>query len=109
MELTRFQRKNLVAYRQYHDDPPTWGGYFRRTWHLYLFIVGWIIGGALLVYWLGFPLVSAVLLGMLAGCLIRDYGMYRKFLQLWPALAEILDWERIDDLLQGNPKQEKTG
>ena len=97
MDLTPFQRVNLALYRQLRDTKPTWAWYLRKNCRRFLVLGGIGIGGASLVTWLGSPVAGVGLLGLVAGVLIRDLGMIRRFLLFWPVL-QVLNWQALEEL-----------
>lgn len=54
-----------------------------------------------------FPLWTA-LLGVFLGMCMRDLGQARASLRFWPIFAEIIDWSRVDELLDP-PTSEQPG
>ena len=55
--------------------------------------------GIVLMAALKAPAFSFILVGMVIGTLSRDLGAFRKTVRVWPALAAVLDFNRIDQLL----------
>jgi hypothetical protein len=99
MHLTTWQYKNLKAYLEYRDRPPSWIGYIRRSWRVYSLIIALFGLAAAIVYAIELRELSLVFVGMLAGLLLRDFAGYRKFLQLWPLLNAVFDWEYTKELV----------
>ena len=108
MTLTPLQRITLTAYLEYGHTPPTWGKRFRRAWRRHMILVGMGVIGVS-AFLLGGVMEPAVgFAAFIAGAILGDVGMFRRFPHLWPALAQILDRERIGELLAedghgGNP------
>jgi hypothetical protein len=107
MHLTNWQHKNLKAYLEYRDRPPSWIGYIKRSWRVYLLIFASFGLVAALDYALEFRELSLVMVGMLAGLLLRDFGVYRKFLQVWPLLDAIFDWEYMKELEASHQRRQE--
>jgi hypothetical protein len=42
-------------------------------------------------------------LGVLAGVLLRDLAWFAATERGWPTQALVIDWERVEQLLNGNP------
>ena len=55
---------------------------------------------AVLTYTFRLPSVGLILVGMAIGAISRDFGMFRKMVIVWPVLSRVLDWRRIDELLE---------
>lgn len=90
------ERRILTAYRSWRTQPPTWGTMLRRYAGIWLVLVGL----ALLVFGIlhHTPIETAGWLvdGMVLGAILRDLGAIRQQLAVWPTLAEIVDWARVD-------------
>jgi hypothetical protein len=113
MHLTAFQRRALEVYHWYRHHPPAWKFYLAAMlWRSsYLIYLG-IVGVAILLL-----LVSRVtaiggwiylLLGIIIGNVVRALLSYRQTIDLWPVLERIIDWDKVDALLQTQPS-ERTG
>ncbi len=38
--------------------------------------------------------------GLLVGALARDVATFRRVLQIWPALSQVLDWQGVEQVLK---------
>ncbi len=96
MQLTREQRKNLELYRTYRQAPPTFWRLVRGNLWRYALMAALVA----LLFWLapiaGLGAVPPIALGVLLGVLGRDTGIFLRFIRVWPALAAVLDWERVE-------------
>jgi hypothetical protein len=110
MQLTTFQRRALEVYRWYRHHPPAWQFYlsallWRSASQIYL-AIGAI---ALLIVLIG--RTSAIgawiylLLGVIIGMIVRALLSYQHTIRLWPVLASIIDWDKVDALLQPLPSE----
>jgi len=99
MALTKIQRIVLQRYQGYRQQPPTLLGLFRQSWQ----VEAILIVASALVIWFAYNsyVFWAVYLvaGLLVGALARDVGSFRRFLQVWPALSQVLDWQRVEQEL----------
>jgi hypothetical protein len=106
MVLTDRQRLMLQAYQEYRQGGATWVGLgpavLRR-------LVRWIIsfGGiiALACYLLdtaGAMRISLLCGGGFLGAMGRELAGCRYTIRVWPVLQTIIDWPRVQDLLQRN-------
>ncbi len=89
----------LTAYLEYGASPPTWGKLLRRAWKRHLILFGLGALGVSLMLWNDAVDVAVGFAAFIAGAFLGDIGMFRRFLQLWPALTQVLDRGRIDELL----------
>ena len=99
MKLTPLQRMTLTAYLEYGDSPPTWGKLIRRAWRRHLILVGTGVITVIVLLLLGGVEAVVGFAAFMAGAILGEIGMYRRFLHLWPALARVLNRKRIDELL----------
>lgn len=106
MELTPLQRKALRGSLYFRAKKPTLGRLFWKSWRLYLtLVVAFILFAVVVEKLTSFKFYyTCFALGLLWGVLIRDIGSYRKFLNLWPVLSKVLNWNEVDALLKENPK-----
>lgn len=108
MQLTKFQRRALEVYRWYRRHPPTLQFYliamiWRSSYLLYLGIFGvsvllLLIGRATAIGgWI------YLLLGIIVGIIIRTILYYHQTIRLWPVFDIIIDWDKVEALLQTEP------
>ncbi len=99
MQVTKLQRKALEEYRQFRRREPSLIGLMRSALKLHVLMV--LVGAAVavLVTAIGQKETGLIVIGMVLGAVIRDYGIFRRFTKLWPALSETMNWRRIDELL----------
>lgn len=45
------------------------------------------------------PFATFGVIGIAIGALSRDFGRFHQTVKLWPALDEVIDWNKVDDLL----------
>ena len=48
------------------------------------------------------------MMGMGVGAKSRDFGIFRIFVKIWPALAAALDWGKIDALIDPDQSSSQT-
>ena len=101
MTLTPVQKKFLIGYRSFHLRAPTFGYLFRLNLRGLgvLFLVTLI--GVSLALSSQFQLTAPGLFvaGMGFGSMLRVVGQIRLSTKAWPALNEVIDWEKVDALL----------
>jgi hypothetical protein len=83
------------------DKGYTLGRYYRWQARIYVFLL--LIFGAGIAYfaWLGFEAAAVAMVGMLAGVLLRDFGVARGQMKSWPIQSRLLDWDRVRRLADG--------
>jgi hypothetical protein len=98
MKLTRVQRKLLKVYERFNGESVTLSGILRLcfpSWPLLTLGVGygyWMVSSGITLGWL--------VVGLCAGAMLRDVGRFQILLRTWPAVREIISWERVADLLR---------
>ena len=97
--LTALERKLLVTYRAWHDRPPTLLRMVGMNWKPFLFLLVYGLGSFALCVSFHIPNVGYLVLGFVCGAILRDLGTFRRLYKLWPFLDEVLNWRRIDQLL----------
>jgi hypothetical protein len=94
------QKEVLTQYLRWRKSPPSIARLFRRSVrnHLRMVLVG--VGGAWLSFAIGTGIGAIVIRGELGGVLLRDIAWFRVMARTWPTLAAVLDWERVEQLLE---------
>src|SRR5262249_26951785 len=109
MELTRPQRRMLRFYREHRDKPPTIGGFVRHGARVLVVWGGW--AAAVGIYFSSVresPALAYLFVGMFTGAALREFRGYVYTVQVWPALAAIVDWQRVEELARfadGEPRR----
>ena len=114
MHLTPFQRRVLQVYRWYHQHPPAWRFYlttmmWRSSYQIYLGIVGIAVLLLLISRTAAIGRWIDLLLGILIGIIIRAMLSYRQTIRLWPVFDSIIDWGRVEALLEPQPSERTEG
>ena len=99
MQLTPIQRIVLQRYLDYQKHGPTFASLMRQSWRAELIVIIVSVLGAWVVYRLHFPAMSYFIVGLMVGALARDAGSFRRVVQIWPAIAQVLDWQRVEQAL----------
>lgn len=95
MNLTAFQRRTLEDWRRMNPTGLTWKMGLRRLWR------SWSLMAALsVVAFLIFPQVWMLVAGLVAGSCLRDLGYVRSARAVWPVSFEVIDWTKVDKLLE---------
>jgi hypothetical protein len=110
MYLTKFQRRALELYRWYHQHPPTLQFYLiAMIWRSSYVIYLGIVGVAVLLLLISRASVIGgwiyLLLGVIIGIIIRALLHYHQTIRLWPVFDIIIDWNKVEALLQTQPPE----
>ena len=100
MALTKAQFDILRRYRNYRDRPPTVAGLLRHSWKVHAFLCLTVGLGAWACQAMRAYVGAYVVIGLGIGAIARDIGIFRRSVQHWPILVQILDWQQIDALLE---------
>lgn len=98
MTLSRIQRRTLLHYRGLQSDQASIFGQIRRNLGVYTYL---LVVAVVLVP-IGFTVDESfgmILLGILLGYLIRDIRHFIMVNRVWPIMANVLNWQRIEELL----------
>jgi hypothetical protein len=99
MQLTKGQRRNLELYANYHSAPPTLWQLVRQNLWRYGAIALLVILLFFLVPAAGAEYLKWIATGLFLGVLLRDISRFRQFVHTWPAMEAVLDWQRLEALL----------
>ncbi len=99
MTLTPLQRAILKQYQQFREHPPTVERLFALSTRFYtalliglgLAALPWITLGQWNQVWMSVAFAF--------GVLFRDFQLNRLSVRFWPAVAEVLDWKKVDELV----------
>jgi hypothetical protein len=102
MKLTKLQKKTLEFFHSCRSKPPTIGRQLGFNWFAWvpLLVVG--VLGCLVLLTPGFEKVGWLWVGLIAGAFARDIGRFRGVVSVWPVYKEIINWQRVSDLLDSN-------
>ena len=96
----KLQQQVLNHYQEYHRIYPTLVQLIVRNLGRYLLIIAVAALVLVLSYALERPAVANFVLGLLIGALLRDLGTFIQFTKTWPIIDPVLDWDRIEALLE---------
>ncbi len=104
MKLTKLQKKTLQYFESFSTETPTVIRQMRFNWFAWLPLL--IIGvlGLLLLFTPGFECAGWLWIGLVAGAVFRDIGRFRGIVRVWPVYREIIDWQRVKELLKTDDK-----
>ena len=95
------EQKFAVRLLSFRDQPLTmWKLY--RTEAKELAILFLVYGlGVVYFSWINLGIGVYMLLGCLAGVLLRDFRNFRAQTKLWPMQIKLLDWEKVERMAAG--------
>lgn len=108
MKLTSLQYRSLKNNWKFHTEGWSAGmilGLMGWRW-LVLAILGLVAG---FVGWRVHPVVSGLAAGICFGAILRDIGTLRMNGRMWPITDEIIDWPRVEELLQLHERRDQNG
>ena len=101
VNLTAHHRKLLGNYRSYHQTAPTFGSLLRQHAGALTILVGITVAGAYLALhsWGWTFGAGCFVSGLGFGSLVRIFRPLASFARLWPVIDHIVDWQKVDALL----------
>ena len=63
---------------------------------------------ATLCFSIGIAPVGYTMIGMLVGAISRDLGHFWKHAHVWPIVSKIIDWQKLNALLNDQQPKPKT-
>jgi hypothetical protein len=99
MKPTKIQLKLLRYYERFRAESLTVPDVIRICWRSWLALVV----GAIFGYWVataGMPVIGWLVIGMCGGAFLRDIGRFQVLFRTWPVLREVINWERVRELIQ---------
>ena len=99
MRLTKLQRSHLEFSRRYRNEPLILGTLLWAMKFKYLAGALYFGASAVLTYaiWGVFPPI--LLAVSFVTLLLRDFGVFLRTVQIWPVQQQVIDWEKVDQLL----------
>ena len=98
MKLTSLQKAVLQMYWRYHLGGWKRSPVLRSMWWRWLLLLvyavlgGWLLSGVSTG-------AAGLVIGVAAGAFLRDIGRIVQSCRIWPAVHEITDWHRVEQLL----------
>jgi hypothetical protein len=94
-DLTPLQRKYIRNLWEYCRTPPTLGRIYAKIAAPYIVLIALMALVAYLCLVIGRYELAWFASGMIVGTIVRDLGMFRRAIQLWPVTAAVLDREKL--------------
>ncbi len=106
--MTGFHRRILLSYKAKQAKTPTLAGMIQGYWMVALsLIVGALLADAIL-FVLHLSALAYLIAGGVLGWLIHTIWMYQKNVEGWPVVEQLLDWQKIDELLDQAETEAKS-
>ncbi len=103
MPLTALQRTAFESYRTFRESPPTfWRLMAHASRGFAIVFIIFSLGSILLLYLEVSESAGWFYAGLGVGLIWSNIKYFRFTVRIWPVLARVLDWQKIDDLLDGN-------
>ena len=104
MKLSRLQRKVLSNYQIFHASPPTIAKLMSMSIVAHIAMLMCIGTALALAIAANEKYMAAAIAGSVVGALSRDLGVFIRIVRVWPVLNSIIDWNKVDSLLDGESK-----
>jgi hypothetical protein len=62
--------------------------------------------GCMVLSFHGFENIGWLWIGFAGGAFGRDIGRFRGLVRVWPIYKEIINWQRVSELLESNEKHD---
>ena len=97
---TRLSKNVLRQLKIQHSSVMSMSRFYRIFWRYYLLLVV-TLGSVAAIFWsVGSDAAALAIVGIIVGVLLRDIYWFRGSLATWPTLDAIVDWDRVDNLLE---------
>jgi len=97
MKLTIYQLKFLRAWLSYYRFGCTFNQWFRLSWKVLLFFAVMLACSILIA--LVVPMVGWVCFAFYLGTVLRDFTYFRLGRRRWPVVLDVVNWERVQQLV----------
>jgi hypothetical protein len=106
MKLTKLQKKTLQFFHSCRSEPPTVGRQLSFNWFAWLLLLIIAALGCVVLLTPGFANAGWLWIGLVAGAFGRDIGRYRGIVRVWPVYREIINWQKVSELLESSEKHD---
>jgi hypothetical protein len=102
MKLTSSQLKFLRAWLQFYHSGFTFGQWFRLNWKVLLILAVMLVLSGLIASVI--PIVGWLCFGFYLGLASRDITYFRIARRRWPAVLDVVNWDRVQQLVDAEEK-----
>jgi len=104
---TRLNKNILRQFKIQHQAVMSMSRLYRIFWPYYLLQIA-ILGSVAAIFCnAGSDALALGIVGIIAGMLLRYFYWFRRSLATWPTLDAIVDWDRVDNLLEPTSQSEE--
>jgi len=101
VKLTKVQRKMLLGWHHTHEYGMSLAFFLRKA------LTSWALlalpaAAAYFIIVPNLPGLGWTVVGLCIGAALRDIGYYRIGLDFWPIRDQIVDWQRVTELLDAD-------
>ena len=97
--MTPIQLRSLRLYQEFRDKPMSIGSLLRRNAKLYGFLFLLFAALAAFVYAVYGLVPSLFIVTAFTAMVLRDIGHFRRTAQVWPCMREVIDWGKVEELV----------
>jgi len=101
MALSRWQQEALRNYQSLRGKTPNLQETLRKRRPLRIVVTLAVAAGCGLLAWSGYPALASFLGGLFVGLWAASLGYVQRFLDIWPLLDAMLDWNRVEAAQRG--------
>jgi hypothetical protein len=104
MKFTKLQRKTLLYFHSFSSASPTIGRQLAFNWFAWLSLLILAMIGCVVLLIPGYAAAGCLWLGIVVGAFFRDIGRYRGVVRVWPVYREIINWQRVSELIDSSER-----
>lgn len=108
MKLTKIQIKTLQFLELFNSKPVSIGRQMRFNWFTWPPLLVIALLGLAAFFTQSSECAGCLLIGLAAGAFLRDIGRFRVLVRIWPVYQEIINWQRVKELLEADEKPNRT-
>jgi hypothetical protein len=102
MKLTKYQLKVLRAWLRYYHSGYGFDKWLGINWKLMIFLV--VMLALALVIATAVPVVGWTCFAFYLGTLLRDITYFRLGRRNWPVMLDVVNWDRVQQLVDTHDK-----
>jgi|SRR6185312_14080086 len=106
MKLTKYQLKFLRAWLHYYHFGCTFSQWFRLSWKVLLFFAVMLVFSILIAT--AIPMIGWVCFAFYLGTVLRDFTYFRLGRRRWPVVLDVVNWDRVQQLVDAHEKPVTT-
>ena len=103
--MTPIQLRSLRLYLEFRDKPMSIGLLLRFNAKMYGFLFLLFAATAAFVYTVYGLVPSLFVVTAFSVMVLRDIGFYRRTVQVWPCMRGVLDWGKVEELVNAHTRK----